>query len=128
MKLKLLRDDTRGAALVEFTVTLPLFLLLTFGLIYAGLLLFTQSALQHGVEYAARCASINYSANQMGLSTSCFGVAPSDVTDDTIKQYAIDHSFGRVPVIDNFDVTFTPPPAGVCGTAYGYQVTANSPV
>ena len=51
MILKQLRDDTRGAVLVEFTVTVPFFLLLTFGLIQAGLLLWTQSGLQHGVEY-----------------------------------------------------------------------------
>ena len=121
MTLKRLRDDTRGAALVEFTVVLPFFVLLTFGLIQAGLLLWTQSGLQHGVELATRCASVNYSANQMGLNTSCFGVPPSAVTNDIIKQYAKDHSFGLVPVIDQFDVTFTPPPTGVCGTDYGYR-------
>jgi hypothetical protein len=127
MKLRQLRDDTRGAVIVEFSVTVAFFLALTFGLIQAGLLLWTNSALQHGVEYAARCASVNYSANQMGLNTSCFGVAPGAVTNDTIKQYAIDHSYGLVPAIDKFNVTFTPPPAGVCGTGYGYQVTASAP-
>ena len=66
MILKQLRDDTRGAALVEFTVTVPFFLLLTFGLVQAGLLLWTQAGLQHGVEVATRCASVNYSANQLG--------------------------------------------------------------
>jgi Flp pilus assembly protein TadG len=39
MKLKQLWEDTRGSSLVEFTVTLPLFLLLMFGLLQAGLLL-----------------------------------------------------------------------------------------
>ena len=65
MKPKQIWDDTEGSALVEFTVTLPLFLLLTFGLLQAGLLLYTQAGLQHGVETAARCASVNYSANQI---------------------------------------------------------------
>ena len=50
MILKQLRDDTRGAVLVEFSVTIAFFLLLTFGLIQAGLLLWTKSAMQHGVE------------------------------------------------------------------------------
>src|SRR3974390_3433879 len=81
MILKLLRDDTRGATLVEFSVTIPFFLLLTFGLIQAGLLLWTQAGLQHGVEVATRCASVNYSANQLGapVSTpvSCFGGTPT---------------------------------------------------
>jgi hypothetical protein len=129
MKLKQICDDTRGAVLVEFTVTVSFFLVLTFGLIQAGLLLWTRAGLQHGVEYAARCASVNYSAKQMGLSTSCFGVDPTTVTNDTIKQYALDHSFGLVPVIDRFDVACTPscpPPAGVCPTNLGYAVTASA--
>ena len=50
MKPKQIWDDTRGATLLEFTVTLPFFLLLTFGLIQAAMLLYTQSGLQHGVE------------------------------------------------------------------------------
>ena len=110
MKLKQIRDDTRGAVIVEFTVTVAFFLLLTFGLVQAGLLLWTQAGLQHGVEYAARCASVNYSAKQMGLNTSCFGVDPTTVTNDTIKQYALDHSFGLVPVL-SAGLTVTPTPA-----------------
>jgi hypothetical protein len=131
MILKRLRDDTRGAALVEFTVVLPFFVLLTFGLIQAGLLLWTQSGLQHGVELATRCASVNYSANQLGPPVNtvigCFGVPPNAVTNDIIKQYAKDHSYGLVPSFDSFTVTLTTPPAGVCGTDYGYQVTASAP-
>ena len=93
MILKLLRDDTRGAALVEFTVTIPFFLLLTFGLIQAGLLLWTQAGLQHGVEVATRCASVNYSANQLGLNTSCFTdpvsghPTPTEVSPTPAQQY-----------------------------------------
>ena len=96
--------------LVEFTVTLPLFLLLTFGLLQAGLLLYTQVGLQHGVEAAARCASVNYSANQLGLSQSCFivsgsAIAPSSVTTTNIKQYAQQNSWGINPASANLTVT-----------------------
>jgi TadE-like protein len=135
MKLKQIRDDTRGAALVEFTVTVSFFLLLTFGLVQAGLLLWTRAGLQHGVEYAARCASVNYSAYQVGLNTSCFTdpdsghPTPSEVISDTsytyITQYAIDHSFGLVPSFSDF--TVAPPPStspGVCPTNFGYVITA----
>jgi Flp pilus assembly protein TadG len=138
MKLKLIRDDTRGGALVEFTVTVPLFLSLTFGLVQAGLLLFTQSGLQHGVESAARCASVNYSANQLGLSQSCFtvsgtAVAPNAVTNANIKQYAAQHSWGIVPSSSSFTIAC---PAGVslgcasagtnkCGTQPGYLVSVS---
>ena len=134
MKLKQIRDDTRGNTLVEFSVTLPLFLLLMFGLVQAGLLLYTQNGLQHGVEVAARCASVNYAANQIGLNTSCFtdpntGIpTPSTVIADnttftTIKQYAAQNSWGIVP---SSGFTVNAPPiaggTGKCGTISGTPV------
>jgi TadE-like protein len=138
MKLKQIRDDTRGNSLVEFTVTLPLFLLLMFGLVQAGLLLYTQNGLQHGVEVAARCASVNYSANQLSLNQSCFvvggtAVVPSAVTNANIKQYAVQNSWGVVPSSSSFTVDC---PSGVslgcsaagtnkCGTNPGYLVSVS---
>jgi hypothetical protein len=128
MILKLLRDDTRGATLVEFTVTLPFFLLLMFGLIQAGLLLWTKAGLQHGVEVATRCAGVNYSALQLGLNTSCFPVAPSAVTNRTIQDYAVANSLGLVPSFSSFTVTPTlPTPGDPCPTDIGYTVTASAP-
>jgi TadE-like protein len=142
MILKLLRDDTRGATLIEFSVTLPFFLLLMFGLVQAGLLLWTKAGLQHGVEVASRCASVNYSANQLSppvpTTPSCFGVAPSTVCGGTpgcgsatatpyIKNYALQNSFGLVPSISHFTVTQTLPPGGSCPTSIGYVVTASAP-
>ena len=125
MKLKQIRDDTRGNTLVEFSITFPFFLLLTFGLVQAGLLLYTQNGLQHGVEVAARCASVNYSANQLGLNTSCLtdptsGVpTPSTVVGNTtyIQQYAAQNSWGIVPS-SGFTVNAptTAGGTGQCGT------------
>jgi hypothetical protein len=135
MMLKLLRNDTWGGTFVEFTVTLPVFLLLMFGLVQAGLLLWTQAGLQHGVEMATRCASVNYSANQLGpplsTTTSCFGVTPSTVCgappgcDSTtatpyIKNYALQKSFGLVPSVSDFFVTQTLP-GGLCPPNSGPQ-------
>jgi len=132
MMPKLLRDDTQGGTLVEFSVTLPFFLLLTFGLVQAALLLWTQAGLQHGVEVATRCASVNYSANQLGPPVSdvpsCFGVAPSAVTVTNIRDYAVAHSFGLVPSFSSFTVTpILPTAGGSCATNIGYQVTASAP-
>ena len=143
MMLKLLRDDTQGGTLVEFSITLPFFLLLTFGLVQAALLLWTQAGLQHGVEVATRCASVNYSANQLDppvpTTPGCFGVAPSTVCggnpgcDSTtatpyIKQHALDRSFGLVPSLSSFTVTsILPTPGSPCSTNTGYQVTASAP-
>jgi len=49
--------DTQGAVLVEVSITISLFLALTFGVIQVGFLMWILSALQHGAEMAARCAS-----------------------------------------------------------------------
>lgn len=46
--------DNRGAAAVEFAIVALPFLLLVMGIIGVGLYFFTNSALQHGVESAAR--------------------------------------------------------------------------
>jgi hypothetical protein len=117
-------------------------LLLTFGLIQAGLLLWTQAGLQHGVEVATRCASVNYSANQLGApvstTASCFGVTPTTVCGAPpgcnsltaipyIKNYALQNSFGLVPSLSNFSVTPTLPTGGPCATNVGYVVTASAP-
>jgi Flp pilus assembly protein TadG len=131
MTLKLLRDDTEGGALIEFSITLPLFLFLMLGLVQAGSMFWTQAGLQHGVEVAARCASVNYSASRLGLNTSCFGVDPStviaDTTNATIKQYAHDNSFGLVvPPVSDFSVTATLPTSGSCATTNGYLVTVSA--
>ena len=124
MKPRQIWDDTRGSVLVEFTVTLPLFLLLMFGLLQAGLLLYTQAGLQHGVEAAARCASVNYSANQLGLSQSCFivsgsAIAPSSVTTTNIRQYAQQNSWGVNPSLATFYFVASgsgSPNTNTCGT------------
>jgi Flp pilus assembly protein TadG len=132
MKPKQIWDDTRGSVLVEFTVTLPLLLLLMFGLLQAGLLLYTKAGLQHGVEAAARCASVNYSANQIGLNQSCFivsgsAIAPGSVTTTNIQQYAQQNSWGINPSLATFTVAGGSRTTNTCGTpaSYpGYKVTA----
>jgi Flp pilus assembly protein TadG len=138
MIVTLLRDDMRGGALIEFTVALPFFMLLMFGLIQAGLILWTQAGLQHGVEVATRCASVNYSANRLGAPVnavpSCFGIAPNTpVTTRNIQDYALANSFGLVTDYSTFTVTLTAPVSATnCNLdssgnpAYpGYVITAS---
>jgi Flp pilus assembly protein TadG len=126
MKLKLIRDDTRGSTLVEFTLTVPIFLSLMFGLVQAGLLLWTQVGLQHGVEMAARCASVNYAANNAGLTTSCFSpTAPNAVTTSTVQSYAAKNSYGLNLPASYFHATLNT----TCSTGgnSGNLVTASYP-
>ena len=104
-----------------------------FGLVQAGLLLWTQSGLQHGVEVAARCASVNYSANQLGLNhkllTSAallWHRAPSPIAPS--QQYAAQNSCGIVPSSSSFTVHSPPSASAKCGTNIGYVVTVSPDV
>ena len=81
--------------MVEFGLTAPLFIMLVWGIIEAGLALWTQFGLQNGVEAAARCASIN--------TTTC-----SDST--TTAQYAVNNALGITVPSSTFRVQ-----AGTCG-------------
>lgn len=101
MMLRSLRRDVRGVTAVEFAITAPVFFVLIFGIIETGLLLWTQMGLQHGVELAARCATVN--------TTLC-----NNATN--IQSYAAQQSFGLNPS----PTTFTFNSVG-CGN----QVTAN---
>lgn len=104
MKLQWLRSDTGGATAVEFAVMAPLFLALTFGVIEVGLLMWILLGLQHGVEMAARCATIN--------TTLCN-------TTSEIQDFAAQNAYGLNPAPATF--TVSAPPASPCGN----QVTAN---
>ena len=59
MKLAQIYRDVRGVTAVEFALVAPAFLLMVLALFQCGLLLWTQVALQHGAEMAARCATTN---------------------------------------------------------------------
>jgi Flp pilus assembly protein TadG len=54
-------SNTKGTTAVEFGITAPVFVMVIFGILECGTLLWTQLGLQHGTQMAARCASINSS-------------------------------------------------------------------
>jgi Flp pilus assembly protein TadG len=93
--------DRRGASAVEFAITAPLFFALLFGIVEAGLILWTQLGLQHATEMAARCASIN--------ATTCNSAS-------AIQNFAAQQAFGLSVPASVFTAT-TP--------ACGNQVAAN---
>jgi Flp pilus assembly protein TadG len=92
-----------GATAVEFAFTAPVFLALVAGIIEVGMLLYTQVALQHGVEAAARCASVD--------THNCG-------TTSQIQSYAVAQSLGLSVPASTFTVS-----APNCGT----KVQASSP-
>jgi Flp pilus assembly protein TadG len=73
-------SDVAGATAVEFAFVAPVLLLFLFGIFQGGLMLWTQSGLQHAAEQAARCASIN--------STLCG-------THAQVQAFASSQSLGR---------------------------------
>jgi Flp pilus assembly protein TadG len=116
IKLRRLLGDTEGASAVEFAVSVPLFFTLFFGLIQVGLMLWSQLGLQHGVEMAARCASLGDIAIKAGINpatnpTACYSANGNAAANaSTIKSYAAANSFGLAPPTSVFSVNPGNPP------------------
>jgi len=93
MNAKQIGDDTQGAALVEFAIALPLFTTLIFGLIWLGLVMWTQFSLQRSVGLAARCATValNSSTTKVDCNTVSVAAPP---TVSGIKSFAATQYFG----------------------------------
>jgi TadE-like protein len=82
--------DTRGTAALELALTAPAFFAFIIGILTSGLALYAQLALQHSVEMAARCASIN--PNLCGSTSAT-------------QSYAVQQSYGLKPSTSVFTVT-----------------------
>ena len=104
--MRRLFNDERGSALVEYAITFSAFILLTVGLMQFGMLFWTQLALQHGVELAARCARVN--------SALCG-------TSDQIKTFASANALALNPPTSDITVTL----ATSCGGNSGNRVQAS---
>jgi Flp pilus assembly protein TadG len=91
-RLRICRN-TAAATAVEFALTAPLFFMLIFGIVESGILVWMQQTLQHSVQMAARCASIN--------KTTC-----GDVT--SIQNYASRQAIGLTLAPSLFNVSTRP--------------------
>jgi Flp pilus assembly protein TadG len=103
VKPQTFRRNIDGTTAVEFAITAPVFFMVLFGIIECGRLMWTQLGLQHAVEMAARCASIN--------KTLCS-------TSNDIKVFAVQQTYGVAPPVSTF-TTSTP------GNGCGNQVNAS---
>jgi len=105
--LRRIRADRSGVSALEFGILLPVFLALTFGIIQLGQAFWTQTALQHAVEMAARCATIN--------STTCG-------TTSSTQTYAATQAYGLTFPASTFVAT-----TATCGNqvsaTYSFPVT-----
>jgi Flp pilus assembly protein TadG len=106
MKLRRLIRDENGATLVEFAVTSPFFFLLLFGFVQVASMLWAQLGLQHGVEIAARCASLSDAAGAI-MPTPCYTQQTGGATANaaTVTAYAAANSWGLNPPVTAFNVT-----------------------
>ena len=73
----MLRRREGGQALVEFALVAPIFFLILFGIIQAGLLFGGQNALTNAVRETARYAAPYRVVDAAGASTTCPTVADS---------------------------------------------------
>lgn len=108
LSLRRIARDARGVGALEFAVLLPVFVALVFGIMQLGQLYWTQSALQHAVEMAARCASVN--------ATTC-GTAAQ------IQVYAATQAYGLALPATTFTAT-TPACGNQVAASYAYAFPA----
>jgi Flp pilus assembly protein TadG len=94
--------DEHGSAIVENTITMLVFVLLTMGITQAGLIMWSFVGLEHGVEMAARCASVSDAAIDAGLDWTsatyqyCYTTNTKGASHhtSTVKAYAASNSWG----------------------------------
>jgi Flp pilus assembly protein TadG len=112
MKLKQIRVDTRGTAIVEFAIALPVFTLMIFGIIWVGLVTWTQFGLQHSVGIAARCATVGNALSPSGVNTVCNNKS-------SVQSFAAAQYYGLGPA------TFVATLNTTCGSNPGNLVTGS---
>lgn len=72
--------DRRGSSAVEFAMILPAFVILLFGIMEFGRLLWTQNALHYAVEEAARCYTVATATCSDATHAKSFAASRSGLT------------------------------------------------
>lgn len=103
--------DCRGGVAVEFALIAPMLLLLLFGIVEFGRLVWTQAALHSAVEAAARCAAIDaidcgsasavqaYAVRQaagLNLASSVFSLATPACGAEVTASYPFQFVVGQI--------------------------------
>jgi Flp pilus assembly protein TadG len=104
--------DTAGSAAVEFALTIPVLLLLMFGLFEFGRLLWTQNSIQYAVEQAARCAAFSLTGCTNATETSAFAASQVHGYTVTAAEFTVSYVpcgvTGTTGVLVSASVPFTP--------------------
>jgi hypothetical protein len=108
---RLLRDERGAGEIVENTITMSVFLLLTMGITQAGLIMWSFTGIQRGVQMAARCASVSDAAIAAGLDpatnpTLCYSTDTQGAANNasTVEAFAASNSWGMDPPSSTFSV------------------------
>ena len=81
-RLRVLREDRRANAAVEFAFAAPALFLFIFGIIEMGYALFLQNALDYSVAVASRCASLNGTSCTGQLSNGAYAASQAGANID----------------------------------------------
>jgi Flp pilus assembly protein TadG len=118
--LRQLAGQRNATATIEFALVGGMLLLLTFGTIDLGLLLWTQNALQSTAALAARCAAISsplctdvpsYTVNLANTWTMPGVISASDVTATAVNMCnTAAGTFMKVEIATSFWASVLPPP------------------
>ncbi len=122
---RIIRDE-EGGVIVENTITMWVFLLLTMGITQAGLIMWSAVGLEHGVEMAARCASVSDAAIARAgfcpvsttTPTPCYSTSTKRAANNqsTVKAYAVSESWGVGVPSSAFTVSSGS--SGACASPY----------
>jgi hypothetical protein len=103
---------TRGQALVEFALVLPIFLIILFGIIDFGRYVYTANAISNGTREGARAGSVGVRPSPLcdGLGreacidavvkANSWGLVDDDISIDSFCERPIGNTSGN-PTVDN---------------------------
>jgi Flp pilus assembly protein TadG len=111
-------NSRRGATLVEFALTMMLFLALTLAGLEIGRAIWTYSTVSHAAKQAVRYAMI-HGADNTGTDSNGNALSQSDV-DDSIEGIVKDNAIGLDP--NALSVTTTWSPNNTPGSTVGVRV------
>src|SRR6266404_8214774 len=102
MTWKSFRRDQRGATVVEFALTLPLFVMFILAIMDGSMLMWTQLGLQHGAEMAARCAAVNTTTCGTNANIQSYAAAQAYGLSMTSSAYTVSTAACGKTVIGNY--------------------------
>lgn len=124
MKLKIIPFDQKGAAAIEFAIILPLLLMLLFGMIEFGIILYDKAMITNASREGARAGIVFVS----GETLEEFNKKISDAVDKYCNGHLI--TFGEGSTTPNIKAQTTKPVQGtnltvIVSYRYDYLVLPN---